>query len=643
MSPRFPNLDDRRFQDIVDEAKRLIPQYCPEWTNLEPSDPGMTLVELFAWMTDMLVYRLNQVPEVFYLRMLDLLGVQPFPPQAARADVTFWLAGDVVDDVTIPCGTEVSTQGGQPVVFATTQELSVRQPQLIAAVTGGANERLTDVWERLSNGQPVPLAEREPVADDGLHLGFAGSLAHTALMLDVRAAIDGIGADPKDPPLVWEVWAGEWWAPARVYSDTTGGLQRDGSVVVLVSDAHAPLTLAGRRAHWLRARFTKPGEDQHPYAARPTIQSLRATAVGGTVSAEHAQTMDAEVLGISDGGPDQRFATSVAPVLARRAGETVRTESDQVTTEWEEVASFEVSGPSDAHYMWDGASGEIRFGPTIRYPDGEIRRHGAVPPDGAEVSVSTYRTGGGAIGNVGANTLVVLRSTLPGVVSVSNLTPAFGGLDGETVENLLRRGPMALRTGQQVVTGEDYERLALELEPSIARVRCLPPVESGGPIRLLVVPYPWTPLTGRNDLDAFALSGEQVARLRSALDDRRVLGSTVEIGTPFYTGVSVAALVAALPGRPAAVVRDRATDAINAFLDPINGGPDGRGWPFDDDLRVHTLFRVLEGVEGVDRVEEVLLFDYDLRSGQRLGTGRDVIRLSSDALFLSACPQVVVR
>src|SRR4029453_1855311 len=90
-SPRFPNLDDRRFQDIADEDKRLIPQYCPEWTTLEPSDPGMTLVELFAWMTDMLVYRLNQVPEVFYLRMLDLLGVQPFPPQAARADVTFGL------------------------------------------------------------------------------------------------------------------------------------------------------------------------------------------------------------------------------------------------------------------------------------------------------------------------------------------------------------------------------------------------------------------------------------------------------------------------------------------------------------------------------------------------------------------------
>ena len=254
-----------------------------------------------------------------------------------------------------------------------------------------------------------------------------------------------------------------------------------------------------------------------------------------------------------------------------------------------------------------------------------------------------YRTGGGAIGNVGANTVVAVRSTLPGVVSVSNLTPAFGGLDGETVDNLLRRGPMALRTGQQVVTREDYERLALDVEPSVARVRCLPPVESGAPIRLLVVPYPSTSVAGQGDLDAFALSGDQVARLRSALDDRRVLGSTVEIGTPFYSGVSVAALVAALPGRPAAVVRDRATDAINRFLDPVIGGLDGRGWPFDEDLRVHALFRVLEGVDGVDRVEEVLLFDFDLRSGQRLGPGRDVIRLTPGGLFLSVCPQVVVR
>ena len=58
-----PNLDDRRFQDLVDDAKRLVQQRCPEWTDHNVSDPGVTLIEAFAWMADQLLYRLNRVPD----------------------------------------------------------------------------------------------------------------------------------------------------------------------------------------------------------------------------------------------------------------------------------------------------------------------------------------------------------------------------------------------------------------------------------------------------------------------------------------------------------------------------------------------------------------------------------------------------
>ena len=74
-----PNLDDRRFQDIVDEARRLIPRYCPEWTDHNLSDPGITLIELFAWMMDMLLYRLNRVPDKNFVTFLDLIGVRLLP------------------------------------------------------------------------------------------------------------------------------------------------------------------------------------------------------------------------------------------------------------------------------------------------------------------------------------------------------------------------------------------------------------------------------------------------------------------------------------------------------------------------------------------------------------------------------------
>ena len=63
MSLPAPKLDDRSFQDLVDEAKRYIQERCPEWTDHNVSDPGVTLIEAFAWMTDLLLYRLNRVPE----------------------------------------------------------------------------------------------------------------------------------------------------------------------------------------------------------------------------------------------------------------------------------------------------------------------------------------------------------------------------------------------------------------------------------------------------------------------------------------------------------------------------------------------------------------------------------------------------
>ena len=68
------NLDDRTFDDIKNEAIRLIPRYCPEWTNHNESDPGITLIELFSWMTEMTLYRLNKVPAKTYLSMLELIG-----------------------------------------------------------------------------------------------------------------------------------------------------------------------------------------------------------------------------------------------------------------------------------------------------------------------------------------------------------------------------------------------------------------------------------------------------------------------------------------------------------------------------------------------------------------------------------------
>jgi predicted phage baseplate assembly protein len=645
-----PDLDDRKFQDIVDEAKRLITRYCPEWTNHNVSDPGVALIELFAWMSEMVLYRINQVPERLYVHFLNMVGVDPFPPSVARANLTFWLSSVLEQEVIVPAGTQVTTAAGagsgeEAVVFSTTTDLHIAPPELRAAMTVTAQDaRVTDVWDDLRFdvvGVPCfPSAELTP--GDTFCLGFARSLAGTVLRLRLSAQAAGIGVDPRNPPLVWEVWNGEGWIHVPVQEDTTGGLNRAGDIVLLIPIEHELMTLGNVAAYWLRVRLVAPQPGQPTYQASPRIRDLDAATLGGTVSAEHAEAVPAEFIGRSDGSPAQAFTVSRVPVLPRREGETIRVVTTDGETEWTEVDDFTQSAADDHHFTWDSGSGTVRFGPRVRYPDGTVRQHGMIPRDGAQISATGYRYGGGARGNVGARTLTVLRTSLPYIRGVINLEAATGGVDAETVGEAKVRGPLTLRTGQRAVTAGDYERLAMESSTEVARARCLPSSRGNGSVRLLIVPQVRVD-AAKHQLDDFAIAAPLMARINEHLDEHRLVGSAIEVGTPYYQGVSVVALAHTGPGRPAALVRQRAIHALTRYINPLTGGPDGTGWPFDADLNAAVVTQLLESVDGIERVEEALLFEYDLRTGRRLGAAKDVIRLDRFSLFLSAAHQVVVR
>ena len=86
-----PKLDDRDFRSLIDEARARIPSFTGEWTNFNDSDPGMTLVQLHAWLTETLLYRVNRLPDLAYINFLSLIGTQPAPARAATAELTFKL------------------------------------------------------------------------------------------------------------------------------------------------------------------------------------------------------------------------------------------------------------------------------------------------------------------------------------------------------------------------------------------------------------------------------------------------------------------------------------------------------------------------------------------------------------------------
>src|SRR5918997_5483925 len=122
-----PHLDDRTFQSLVDDAKRLVQQRCPEWTDHNVSDPGVTLIETFSYMVDQLLWRLNRVPDRTYVKFLDLLGVRLHAPTAARVPVTFWLSAPQPATITVPVGSRVATArtDAEPVVFTTLAPLAI--------------------------------------------------------------------------------------------------------------------------------------------------------------------------------------------------------------------------------------------------------------------------------------------------------------------------------------------------------------------------------------------------------------------------------------------------------------------------------------------------------------------------------------
>ncbi|MGV0025316.1 baseplate J/gp47 family protein [Phormidesmis priestleyi] len=80
MPLQLPNLDDRTYDDLVEEARSLIPTYAPDWTNHNPSDPGITLIELFAYLTELLIYRLNRVTDANVVSFLKLLNGRDWKP-----------------------------------------------------------------------------------------------------------------------------------------------------------------------------------------------------------------------------------------------------------------------------------------------------------------------------------------------------------------------------------------------------------------------------------------------------------------------------------------------------------------------------------------------------------------------------------
>ncbi|MGH2706296.1 MAG: putative baseplate assembly protein [Actinomycetota bacterium] len=642
-----PHLDDRRFQDLVDEAKRMVQQRCPEWTDHNVSDPGVTLIETFAFMVDQLLYRLNRVPDRLYVKFLELIGVRLLPPTAARVPVTFWLSAAQPGIVRVPSATEVATvrtESEKAVAFTVTERLDIVPCSLARVASSLGPRTVRDHTERFRLGEAFHAFSVSPKPGDALLVGLSEAVPSCVVLLRFDCEIEGVGVDPRRPPLVWEAWAGEGWVPCEVERDETGGLNRAGDVIVHVPATHQARVIANHRCGWLRCRVVEAEEGQPRYSASPEVRALEASTIGGTAPAVNAEIVVGELLGASTGVPGQRFALQHRPVVPSDSAPVLEVAGSGGWGEWTVVETFAESGPADRHFLLEETQGEVVLGPAVRELDGSLRRYGAVPPAGAMLRLRAYHTGGGRHGNVARGAVSVLKSSIPYISRIENRRAATGGVDGEDIEGAKIRGPLLLRARDRAVTREDYEQLAREAAPEAARIHCVAITEGAdaGTVRVLVVPHVREEPGGQLRHEQLIPSEDLLERITRHLDERRVIGARVVVEPPVFQGFTAVARLRGRHGAAEERLQDLATEALYSYFNPLRGGPDGTGWPFGRPVQVGEVYAVLQRIPAAAFVEEVRLFPADPVRGRR-GEPTNTINIDPAALILSYRHQVLME
>jgi hypothetical protein len=719
----LPNLDDRRWADLVEEGRALIPVFGPEWTDHNVHDPGITLMELLAWVAEMDIFEVNQISDRHKRKFLELIGVTPQPPASARTVLSVALPAGAAP---LPLKATLQFAGND----LEGNESRFRTLEPMTAVAGGivgiqskdttGFHDLIVAWRR---GDPVlpfgaaaaPQSEFYIALNAALpvdvpvrlHFTFADGRsgweeqkrlqdeacerehdchprrANPCAKSTASAAIGD--ADPQVPAhhgvrTVWEFLlassTGEEWVtldPAHV-EDQTRAFTLDGYVVFTMSSAMGQWRVGALPTPWwyLRCRVVagayeaapvlqaiafngivaeqavpvgaalviakgatvthsspglpKPGDitrlqlqldsvgnivslnfgDGHPDDPEFLIRAFQAPSAGRAGSLN----LDAVLLGIGTGDPEQRF--TLPELLAQESSFSLHTTENGVWRHWTLREDFDSSTWSDFAVLLNPTSGEVRFG------SGETSN---VPAQDAGI-FAQYRATHGDAGNVAAGIVTRLadsdhnRALLynPGATpdgwsavskqlkDVKNTQPAADGTAAETVAHAAGRAITLVETTQRAVTLADYERLAMETPGTrIARVTAranlhpdFPCFQAPGMITVIVLPY----LPVGNPTPGPMLKQAVAKHLRR----RRVIGTRVEVAGPTYVEVAVKATVQAGAKGNKSAVEKNIVDALNRFLDPLIGGPDGTGWPFGRDVYRAEIMQVIDRVAGVDHI-----------------------------------------
>jgi hypothetical protein len=588
-------LDDLAWKGMVEAVRRRIPAASDgQWTLHAALDPGVTLLELFAWQLEQRLYRMDQVPAELNMAMLAMLASRARRTRCANTVLQLEapMAG------LVPRGSQFELEGVQPpMIYSSRSALAMLKVDGLRLWTG-ARERSTDLAQGRvfalfpAGGEAAAVRialtlDEAPVAGGwfGLYLGLRANIAPQWSPLAAGV--------PPPARLSWQYRAAGGVLRPFAHDDGTKGLRRSGIVRLRIPADWQAEAGGAYMIHvsTARASFTAP----------PRLVSI----VPNAVIARHAHATEVHEDTLAwlplpgNAVRVDRIALG-QPVLDKACVLWLR-ERKAGWRQWWPVTSLHACGPAQRAFVVDREHAQLRFG------DGLNGRLPVLATDGAPNLRLRLLVGGGSFGAVGATSG---EANWDGVVRARNLTESLGGADAETLEQARQRCGAQLRVATRAITRADYETIALatpgaavrRAHAAIGRHPLHPCVAVAGAVTVYIVPD-----APREDVDSDLVEDAFVAApipdpgVMAAVDARlqraRLVTTELFVSAPRYRSVKLRALLRGDVADPQAL-RSLVHERLCRFLDPLEGGDDGDGWPFGEPVRASVMLREVQAAVG---------------------------------------------
>ncbi len=619
-------LDTLTWDQMVTAIRtRIIANSKSTWTLHAPVDPGVTLLEMFAWLLEQRIYWMDQVPDALVLALLRLLGVSPKPAQAA---VTLFQLSDNATPsrpfFVVPAGTLMRLGDSNPfVLFSTDDDLTLlplSSPGIRLTVDG------VDHSNDVAQGRLVPLVGAGQNTSEiriGLSLTNtipAASAGTFSLMVELETPKDifpawSASAAANVPPPATLTWSytstsGSSIVPFASADDGTAGLRRSGVVRLPIPTDWQPDPAA-------------PGSTTFQYSVILQVANAEFTVIPRMVQLQanvvlaHHQWQRTKQPSTANWLP---LPGNVASLMDIPMNPSLRllvpiessvkvniTENDGNSHPWQVVSDLSFSGPADRVCVVDRPAVAVRFG------DGLTGRLPILKGTGGDIKID-FAAGGGGAGNVGANlsweSFKKAESDSELFIGAINLSGGDGGSESETPAAGRQRAETEINNRNRAVSKTDSETLA-KTTPGIAIRRAFaavgyhpdfPCTTVQGVVTVFVLPYaPRQQTAGAVADGAFVASPQPdpgaLQAVRSQLSTGRLLGSEIFVEGPVYRPVQLDVYIA-VDAPLHADLRQQIVAQLQTYLDPLVGGDEGEGWPFGDPLRPSAILEQAQNVIG---------------------------------------------